>query len=67
MLLAQCEILGRNALIWPSDLIGIVNTGQGMVVRYRCVCGDTAEMLTGSGRRVSLHLGVSAARALAGH
>ena len=61
MFLAQCEILGCNALIWPSDLVGIVNTGQGMVVRYRCVCGDTAEMLTGSGGRVSLHLGVSAA------
>jgi len=59
--LAQCEILGCNALIWPSDLVGIVNTGQGMVVRYRCVCGDTAEMLTGSGCRVSLHLGVNAA------
>jgi hypothetical protein len=59
--LAQCEILGRNALIWASDLESILNTDQGMVVRYRCVCGEKAEMLTGDGVRVSVHLGRSAA------
>jgi len=61
VLLAQCEILGRDALIWASDLEGIVNTDQGMVVRYRCACGEKAEMLIGPGVRVSVHLGRSAA------
>lgn len=62
MFLAQCDIIGRQALIWASDLQGIVNTEAGIVVRYRCACGEPAEMLTGSGSdvRVSLHLGLAA-------
>lgn len=62
MFLARCDRLGRDALIWASDLHGIVNTPEGMVLSYRCVCGEMAEMLTGSGSevRVSVHLGVAA-------
>jgi hypothetical protein len=60
--LAQCDIIGSEALIWASDLQGIVNTEAGLVVRYRCACGQSAEMLTGSGSdvRVSVHLGLAA-------
>jgi hypothetical protein len=60
--LGRCEKLGRDALIWASDLLGIVNSDDGMVVRYRCVCGETAELLTGSRSdvRVSVHLGLAA-------
>ena len=63
MFLAQCDILGREALIWASDLQGILNTEAGLVVRYRCACGQIAEMLTGSGSdvRLSVHLGLAAA------
>lgn len=57
MFRAQCDNLGCDALIWASDLESIINTEQGMIVRYRCVCGETAEMLIGSGIRVSVHLG----------
>jgi hypothetical protein len=53
----QCDVLGCDALIWASDIHSIVNTEQGMIVRYRCVCGEPAEMLTGSAVRVSLHSG----------
>ena len=62
MFLAQCDKLGQEALIWASDLEGIINTEAGIVLRYRCACGETAEMLTGSGSdvRVSVHLGVAA-------
>lgn len=62
MFLAQCDNLGREALIWASDLEGIINTEAGIVLRYRCACGQPAEMLTGSGSdvRVSVHLGVAA-------
>jgi hypothetical protein len=33
-----------------------------MVVRYRCVCGEAAELMTGSRSdvRVSVHLGLAA-------
>jgi hypothetical protein len=60
--LAQCDKLGREALIWASDLEGITNTKAGIVLRYRCACGEHAEMLTGSGSdvRVSVHLGLAA-------
>ena len=62
MFLAQCDNLGREALIWASDLEGIINTEAGIVLRYRCACGESAEMLTGSGSdvRVSVHLGLAA-------
>ncbi len=62
MFLARCEKLDREALIWVSDLLGIVNTNDGMVVRYRCVCGQNAELLTGSRSdvRVSVHIGIAA-------
>jgi hypothetical protein len=60
--LARCDRLGRDALIWASDLLGIVNSEEGIFVRYRCICGDTAELLTGSRSdvRVSVHLGLAA-------
>jgi len=38
--LAQCDNLGREALIWASDLEGIINTEAGIVLRYRCACGQ---------------------------
>lgn len=59
MFVAQCDHLGREVLIWTSDLHSIDNTEQGIVLRYRCACGGMAEMLTGSGSpvRVSVHLG----------
>lgn len=62
MLLVSCEIVGRKALVWPSDLIAVTNTDAGIVVRYRCVCGREAEMLTGAGAEGTLqvHLGSAA-------
>lgn len=61
MFLAQCERLGRQVLIWVSDVEGMVNTEHGIVLRYRCACGEMAEMLTGSQSpiRVSLHAGAT--------
>jgi hypothetical protein len=60
--LARCDNLDREAIIWASDLHGILNTDLGIVVRYRCACGQMAEMLTGSGSevRLSVHLGLVA-------
>ena len=63
MFLAQCDNLGRQTLIWASDVHSIENTSEGIVLRYRCGCGELAEMVTGSASpiRVSYHLGVAAA------
>lgn len=63
MFLARCDNLGRDALIWVSDVDSILNTDLGMIVRYECVCGEMAEMLTGSRSavHVSLHIGYQAA------
>jgi hypothetical protein len=62
MLLVTCEIVGREALVWPSDVIAISNTDRGILVRYRCVCGQEAEMLTGGGScgGRQIHLGSAA-------
>lgn len=62
MLLVHCEIVGREALIWPSDLLTMTNTDTGIVLRYRCVCGNEAEMLTGarSPGILQIHLGSAA-------
>ena len=43
-----CDRLGKEVMIWPSFIDGIDNTDHGIVVRYQCLCGKTAEMLTGS-------------------
>jgi hypothetical protein len=56
MLLVTCEIVGQVGLIWPSDLISITNTDSGIVVRYRCVCGNEAELLTGARSRGAHHV-----------
>jgi hypothetical protein len=62
MFLVTCEIVGRTGLVWPSDLVSIANTDAGIVVRYRCLCGDEAAMLTGAGSQAArpVHLGSAA-------
>lgn len=59
MFLAHCDHLDREVIIWTSSLDGIENTENGIVVRYQCACGRSAEMLTGarSPVRVSVHVG----------
>ncbi|HEX5696729.1 MAG TPA: hypothetical protein VFZ15_10085 [Acidimicrobiia bacterium] len=58
MFLTPCDRLGREVLIWASDLHGITNTEAGIVLRFRCACGDVAELLTGATApvRISAHL-----------
>jgi len=62
MLLTLCDNLGREVLIWSSDLHGIANSEIGILLRFRCGCGEIAEMLTGAGSPggVSIHLGGAA-------
>jgi hypothetical protein len=44
---AKCDILGREVMIWTSDVKDIHNTEHGIAVHYRCACGREAVMLTG--------------------
>jgi hypothetical protein len=48
MLRVHCELLDKDVIVWASDLIGIDNTLEGIVVRYRCACGHVAEVLDGA-------------------
>jgi hypothetical protein len=61
MFLVRCEIVGRVALVWPSDLISLTNTESGIVVRYRCVCGQEAETPTGARSRGDRHVHLGSA------
>jgi len=56
----HCDRLGKEVLIWPGSVQGIQNTEQGMVVTYRCACGDTAQMVTGKNARAELSAHVAA-------
>ena len=59
MFRAWCKKWEREVLIWASSLEGITNTDRGVVLSYKCACGDHAEMLTGaaSPKTVVVHAG----------
>ena len=44
---APCDNLGRQVMIWTTDVKDIHNTEHGIAVHYRCACGQEAVMLTG--------------------
>jgi hypothetical protein len=47
MFAAECPSIGSPVLIWPSSVQGITNLPDGIEVRYRCACGDSAVWTTG--------------------
>ena len=57
MFRAWCKKWEREVLIWASSLEGITNNDWGIVVTYKCACGDQAEMVTGSAapRELTVH------------
>jgi hypothetical protein len=58
VLRAKCDRLGRDVIIWTSNIDGIQNTDHGVLVRYECLCGQRGELLTGAGSptRVGAHV-----------
>ncbi|MFZ0626855.1 MAG: hypothetical protein WAN34_10215 [Acidimicrobiia bacterium] len=46
MLRVHCPALDHDTLIWPSDLLGMSNNEFGIVLRFRCNCGQMAEILS---------------------
>ncbi len=45
---AYCDRLGHDVLIWFSSILAVDNNDDGIVVTYRCACGDLARMVTGA-------------------
>ena len=59
MFRTSCKKWKREVLIWASSVDGITNTDRGVVLSYKCACGDHAEMLTGaaSPKTLTVHAG----------
>lgn len=55
---AWCDTRIRSVLIGPTQIQGLSNTEQGMVLSYLCDCGAHGQMLTGSatGESISGHI-----------
>jgi hypothetical protein len=51
MFAVHCPIIDAPTLIWPSSLRSVRETDRGLVVTFRCACGEEATYL--SGRRVA--------------
>lgn len=52
MMAVHCARLDREVLIWANAITGIDKTDQGLVVSYRCACGDAGQLLTGAGAKL---------------
>jgi len=48
----HCPACGKRQLLFPSQITGIVNDEQGIVVLLTCWCGEPAAVRTG---RASSH------------
>ena len=44
-----CPRHRTDVLVWPSDIDGIVNTVDGICVRFHCGCGFRGVLRTGAG------------------
>jgi len=42
-----CSACESRKLIFPSQISGITNTAEGIVVSFTCWCGDTQTTVTG--------------------
>ena len=43
----NCPACGKRQLLFPSQITGIVNDEQGIVVLLTCWCGEPAAIRTG--------------------
>ena len=47
----HCPACGKRQLLFASQITGIVNDEQGIVVLLTCWCGEPAAVRTGTGGR----------------
>lgn len=48
MFVHTCSECNRRQLIFPSQVTGMANTDDGIVVGFTCWCGEPQAMLTGN-------------------
>ena len=48
MFRAWCDKWEQDVLVWPTSIEDIANTDRGIVLTYKCACGNHGEMLTGA-------------------
>ena len=48
MFRAWCDTLEQDVLIWPTSIEDIANTDRGIVLTYKCACGNQGQMLSGA-------------------
>jgi hypothetical protein len=48
---ATCHRDGRRVLLGNERIVSLVNDDAGILVRYRCWCGEVEELRTGRPRR----------------
>jgi hypothetical protein len=51
MFQATCHRDGRRVLLGNERIVSLVNDDAGILVRYRCWCGEVEELRTGRPRR----------------
>ncbi len=49
MFSVRCDTLDREVLLGNRDILAIRNMDDGILVAYRCFCGEKGVLLTGSG------------------
>ena len=47
----ECTVCGKRQLIFPSQVTGLANTDDGIVVAFTCWCGADQAVLTGNSSR----------------
>ena len=47
MLAVDCDRTHSRVLVFSSDVRSVDNTADGVLVRYRCACGQPGMMVTG--------------------
>ncbi len=57
MMVVHCNRLDREVMIWTGSIHGISDTEHGLVMTYKCACGEAGQLLTGSKveRELSAH------------
>lgn len=49
----HCPACSTRRLVFPSQVLGLVNDERGICLAYRCWCGAVGTWLTGKGARTA--------------
>ncbi|MFC6286918.1 hypothetical protein ACFP3Q_06795 [Nocardioides sp. GCM10027113] len=57
---SHCTACDKRQLIFPSQISGLTNTDEGIVVSYTCWCGAEQAMVTGRNARAERTVSLAA-------